>query len=883
MGDDNMDRTETIGSASGAVATVLASTDRERRTAPRARMLVQVRATLPDGRVVLTEARDVSRSGMFLAMPQPPAHGTEMLLELLLPTKPPPRFNARVQRHTPQGVGVHLVGDAALVAEMLERAVEMQRVFGNYQLEALVGRGGMAEVFRAVALAGPHAGKTLAIKRIRPDLASIPGMVDRFVREGAILRRLNHPGIVHILDAGSVEDTYYIAMEYVDGCSLREVLDECARRNIFLPVDFSCYLIKCVAEALHHAHQVRTNDGRLYGLVHRDVAPSNIFVSTTGDVLLGDFGVAHVSALDANHKAGHMVAGKDAYLAPEQLAGKPLSAASDVFSLGAVFYEMLTNHAAFAAPTPEQIHRRILDGDAPAPSSFRSKIPAALDQLVAAALAVRRPEDRSLWERLRMAPGRINTAQELADRLTPLFNNAIGTQMAIAAVVTNLFRTREQPAPAPRPQAPGAPDIGNVPNAAEDTPTELPSMSAAAAAEFDRAAETLETLVGVLPVFKTVATDLGMPEALSSIENELPQAATALSRARLTPEISALLTQAESDLLEMDSALTPAAVRKLLSDAIPGQGLLFYARLLVSRLSPDRFERVVDIMARLCTGPSGAVLPFDNVKDLLIALGARSDVTLETLAAACAFFEGAVQRLATFNNLDSLFNSGFIVDVEGYRISLRGQLLEPEILYASTSLDVAFRQRAQALAKTAGITRSQLEHRLAAARLEVDQVFKISRRQATDNQRFERRRKPRVAARVANVSAGPLKDAHRSKGPLSLVQKMALATILVSLPVAVKNIIAWQDDGLKTLSVNELRALSPMLVEGGMSEAPQGPRVFIGQADSARWMTLSRSDRMAEAGRLRDALKAKGVANLLVSVDDRVAIRVQDGQFMQVE
>ncbi|MBI5493539.1 MAG: hypothetical protein HY904_00845 [Deltaproteobacteria bacterium] len=414
------------------------------------------------------------------------------------------------------------------------------------------------------------------------------------------------------------------------------------------------------------------------------------------------------------------------------------------------------------------------------------------------------------------------------------------------------------------------------PNGA-DAPA-LPDMDARTEAEFDRAAERLEALLGALPVFRAVATSPGMPESIAAIEQDLALVTTALARTDLSAAVLQHLAEAEADLVDLDEHLPDSAVRRLLREGVPPQAVVPYARLLAWHLSPERFERVVDTMLCLCTGPDGVVLPFDGVKDILIGLGARSDVTLETLGAACNFFEGAIQRLATFESLDALFDAGFILDVAGYRISLRNQLLEPEILYASLRLEAAFRSRLADLAKAGGVSLEALDGRLVQAHLKVDEVFKIARRQAGENERFVRRRVRTGAIRV-------VQEASTVPPPTRLgarMRQLAVAFIMVAGPLAAWNVRGCVDDGLSSLGRAELVQLSPLLVEGGLSAGP-GPRVFIGRVDPGRWLTLSRSDRMAEARRLADRLDNRGIRHAFVSREATVAVRLEDGRIMQVE
>jgi serine/threonine protein kinase len=310
----------------------------------------------------------------------------------------------------------------------------------GYAVEGLVGRGGMAEVFRARAVAGPSAGETVAVKRLLPELARDAEYVGLFRQEAELTRRLRHPAIVEVLEAGVAGGVPFIAMEYVDGRNLKEILAQCAARGILLPVDFGAYVAHVIAQALAHAHEGWDEGGRLLGIVHNDVSPSNVFISRLGEIKLGDFGVARLlpgspqalvdgGVARATIPAGPGAFGKIHYLAPELIRGGRPTPASDLFALGAVFFELLTNERAFPGRDVNEVGQRILGADRPAPSSLRPEVPVALDALVLSCL--------------QREPGRrIAAASAFCADLAGSYDPAIGTPLAIAAVVRGLFGTQ---------------------------------------------------------------------------------------------------------------------------------------------------------------------------------------------------------------------------------------------------------------------------------------------------------------------------------------------------------------------------------------------------------------------------------------------------------
>jgi serine/threonine protein kinase len=295
----------------------------------------------------------------------------------------------------------------------------------RYRLEALVGKGGMAEVYRAVVREGPDAGQLVAVKRLLPALARDPEYVALFEQEAAVTRRLRHPGIVEVLDTGVAGGTPFIVMDYVDGRNLRQVLAQCAARKILLPVDFGAYVAHVVAQALAHAHSGRDEEGRPLGIVHCDVSPSNVFISRRGEIKLGDFGVALTPGA-AREGPGRGAFGKAHYLSPEQILERTPTPRTDIFALGAVLFELLTNEKAFPGRDLKEVGQRILGGKIRVPSELRPEVPFALDETVLRCLS---PD----------VENRYDSAATVAADLATRYDPSIGTPLAIAAVIRGLF------------------------------------------------------------------------------------------------------------------------------------------------------------------------------------------------------------------------------------------------------------------------------------------------------------------------------------------------------------------------------------------------------------------------------------------------------------
>jgi serine/threonine protein kinase len=304
-----------------------------------------------------------------------------------------------------------------------------RKSFGKYEILSLLGRGGMAEVFRARVLSGPREGLQVALKRLLPELAGDPEHINAFASEADLTRLLDHPNIVRVLEVGVHEDIYFIVMDLVDGRDLGQVIRRCRQRGIFLPLDFALYLGRTLLDALAHAHEARLPNGTPLEIVHCDVSPSNLFVSRTGEIILGDFGVARARMHVAPDAGFH---GKPYYVSPEVLDGE-VTFVSDLWAATVTLYELLTLQRPFSGETPEQVFDALRRRRYAPPSKVRPEIPPEVDAIIARGFA-RKPKDR------------FASAREFARTLEPLFDERVGTPLAIAAVVRGLFgATQEEP------------------------------------------------------------------------------------------------------------------------------------------------------------------------------------------------------------------------------------------------------------------------------------------------------------------------------------------------------------------------------------------------------------------------------------------------------
>jgi serine/threonine-protein kinase len=221
----------------------------------------------------------------------------------------------------------------------------MHRTIGPYQLVRLLGRGGMAEVHLAVAHGASGFERHVAIKTLAPELAGDPELERALIREAVLGGALRHRNVVAVLGLGTHEGSYYVVLEYVDGGDLARHLDGP------VPEPLALHIVHELALGLAHLHAALDARGLPLHIVHRDVSPANVLVSSTGDVKLGDFGIAKATS-HADRTAAGTRKGRYCYMAPEQLAGDPVTAAADQFGLGATLVELVTGARPFPGESP---------------------------------------------------------------------------------------------------------------------------------------------------------------------------------------------------------------------------------------------------------------------------------------------------------------------------------------------------------------------------------------------------------------------------------------------------------------------------------------------------------------------------------------------------
>jgi serine/threonine protein kinase len=265
--------------------------------------------------------------------------------------------------------------------------------FGPYQLIDRIAVGGMAEVFKAKRSGVEGFEKVVALKRILPHLSENKEFLDMFVDEAKMVAGLSHPHIVQIFDLGRIESSYYIAMEYVHGRDLRSIIKRARDKGLRMPLDVALRVTSQVCSALEYAHRKKDDQGRPMEIVHRDVSPQNILITFDGDVKLADFGIAKAATKASSTDRGAL-RGKLLYMSPEQAWGRPIDRRSDIFSLGVVLYELVTERKPFLAAGSEMTILETVRKCVITPSrDVNPRVPETLDRLVMKTLA-RDPEER---------------------------------------------------------------------------------------------------------------------------------------------------------------------------------------------------------------------------------------------------------------------------------------------------------------------------------------------------------------------------------------------------------------------------------------------------------------------------------------------------------
>ncbi len=303
---------------------------------------------------------------------------------------------------------------------------------GRYRVVDEIGIGGMASVHLA-RMDGPGGfQKWVAIKKIHPHLVEDESFVQMFLDEARVAARISHPNVATVFDLGKHDDTYWIAMEYLHGEPLREVMRRTEELGTAMPPEIACRVIADAAEGLHSAHELLGKNGEKLGLVHRDVTPHNLFVTYDGVTKVVDFGIAKFASRMSHTRAGTLK-GKLAYMSPEQVHGEGIDRRTDIFALGVVLWELTTGQRLFRMESDLDTLAKVQECNVLRPSTLIRGYPVDLEKIVMKALAKNRGE-------------RFKTARELSRALQSLLMRR-GLFIAsdeVAAYTQSIFNDRIQ-------------------------------------------------------------------------------------------------------------------------------------------------------------------------------------------------------------------------------------------------------------------------------------------------------------------------------------------------------------------------------------------------------------------------------------------------------
>jgi len=275
---------------------------------------------------------------------------------------------------------------ANLQESALTSTIIANRTIANYRLVEIRGTGGMANIYKAIQLS---LDRPVALKIMHPHFHTNEAFITRFEKEAKRAAMLQHENIVSIIDYGCDDGEYYIAMEYIDGTNLAEII----RKQRKMPLEVALHICHQVAEGLKYAHGM--------GLIHRDIKPGNIMLSYDGRVMITDFGIAKASGDSTITSAGQVI-GSPSYMSPEQAAGRPTDHRSDLFSLGIIFYEIVAGEKPFNGETYQSLIASIMSDYPTSLQEFRIDVTREIDELVQRAL-------------IKVADSRYQSAEEFSE------------------------------------------------------------------------------------------------------------------------------------------------------------------------------------------------------------------------------------------------------------------------------------------------------------------------------------------------------------------------------------------------------------------------------------------------------------------------------------
>ncbi|MFO0598411.1 MAG: serine/threonine-protein kinase [Myxococcaceae bacterium] len=297
-------------------------------------------------------------------------------------------------------------------------------VFGKYEIQHRIAIGGMGEVFYAMQRGVSGFERPVILKSLLPDLAQQQDLVNQFLDEARVAATLNHPNVVSIFEVGLWNGTFYIAMEYIRGRNLAQLLRRSVEQQVRIPPQVTARIIREAAAGLDHAHRAHDANGNPLNIVHRDISPQNIMLREDGVAKVVDFGIASAANRSTRTATGTLK-GKLAYMAPEQVLSEPMTPKVDQFALGIVFWEMLCTRRLFKADNDVVLIKSVLEAEIPRPETLSPDVPPGMSDVVMKMLD-RDPERR------------FGSLGEVADALEAMPATSTGQTLSAAALMKKL-------------------------------------------------------------------------------------------------------------------------------------------------------------------------------------------------------------------------------------------------------------------------------------------------------------------------------------------------------------------------------------------------------------------------------------------------------------
>jgi serine/threonine-protein kinase len=457
---------------------------------------------------------------------------------------------------------------------------------GKYELIAQIGSGGMAQVFLARQV-GPLAfQKLVVVKSIHDTLTTSSEFVGMLLDEARVAALIKHPNVVDIYDLGEANGKYFIAMEFIAGRPLTKVLRRAKKTGKALDALSVAYVISQAADGLHAAHSLRSFSGELLNVVHRDVTPGNIMVSYEGGIKLVDFGVAK-SLGNLNSTQAGQVKGKFGYLSPEQVSAEPVSAQTDVFSLGIVLWESLVVARLFQESTMGATISSILNKKIKPPSRYRDDVPEELDRISQRALA-RDPAERyqsaaelrddleAFLQKQNYHHGRRKVAEYMQEQFDKeiVSDRAIVTQTDFAAIPAAIDEELSSPHSG-RYEV----EIDELTPAVTPAPPDPTPAPASAKTDSEAGAPVKKTSAAKAPIpvkvpaAKSVKTPLpSVKTPLPPLKTPLPSAKTPLPSLKKIPSVKTPLPSVKTPLPSVKPVKTPPPSASAATSLTPASG-----------------------------------------------------------------------------------------------------------------------------------------------------------------------------------------------------------------------------------------------------------------------------------------------------------------------